>query len=214
MIQASSNTTRLATALAMALTLGLGASSTWAQSAVSEQADGNWLVRVRAVHLDSANKGSTTPDLGLSMNNKWLPEVDFSYFFTPNWAAELILTVPQKQKLYANGTQIGSFKHLPPVLTLQYHVTGLPYGIKPYVGAGVNYTRFSDRELPAGVSMDNDSLGGALQVGVDVPIGKNLYFNVDVKKVYIKTDVKLAGEKIGSFKADPVLVGVGLGWRF
>ncbi len=62
--------------------------------------------------------------------------------------------------------------------------------------------------------MDNDSLGGALQAGVDVPIGKNLYFNVDVKKVYIKTDVKLAGEKIGSFKADPVLVGVGLGWRF
>ncbi len=146
MIQAS-NTKRLATALAMALTLGLGlgASSTWAQSASSEQADGNWLVRVRAVHLDSANKGSTTPDLGLSMNDKWLPEVDFSYFFTPNWAAELILTVPQKQKLYANGTQIGSFKHLPPVLTLQYHVTGLPYGIKPYEGDGVNYTRFSER---------------------------------------------------------------------
>ena len=69
MIQAS-NTKRLATALAMALTLGLGASSTWAQSASSEQADGNWLVRVRAVHLDSANKGSTTPDLGLSMNDK------------------------------------------------------------------------------------------------------------------------------------------------
>lgn len=88
------------------------------------QADGEspWLVRVRSVHLDSSNKDSTP--LGLSINNKTFGEVDVSYFLSPNVAAELVLTTPQKQTVYANGSEIGSFKHLPPSLLLQYHFTG------------------------------------------------------------------------------------------
>ena len=84
----------------------------------------------------------------------------------------------------------------------------------PYVGAGLNYTRFSSVNLPAGVSIDRNSFGPALQVGVDIPLAKNLYLNFDVKKVFIKTDVSAGGAKLGTFKVDPVLVGVGLGWRF
>ena len=89
------------------------------------QDTGPWLVRVRALHLDSANKDST--GFGLSISDKTFPEVDISYFFSPNVAAELILTYPQKQRLHSTvvGAEIGTFKHLPPTLTLQYHVTGL-----------------------------------------------------------------------------------------
>ena len=193
----------LAVAVLCALTSG---------AAFAQQAESPWLVRVRAVHLDSANKDST--GLGLSVNNKTIPEVDISYFFNKNVAAELILTVPQKHDLSSSvlGGRIGSLKHLPPSLLLQYHF-GAP-GFKPYVGAGVNYTRFSNVNLPAGVDIDRNSWGGALQVGVDVPLTKNLYLNFDVKKVYIKTDVFAGGAKAGTFKVDPVLVGVGLGWRF
>ena len=86
--------------------------------------------------------------------------------------------------------------------------------MRPYAGIGLNYTRFSSVKLPAGVDIDRNSFGAALQVGVDIPLQKNLYLNLDVKKVFIKTDVSLAGSKIGTFKVDPVLVGVGLGWRF
>lgn len=181
-------------------------------AAFAQQAESPWLVRVRAVHLDSANKDST--GLGLSVNNKTIPEVDISYFFNKNVAAELILTVPQKHDLSSSvlGGRIGSLKHLPPSLLLQYHFDAP--GFKPYVGAGVNYTRFSNVNLPAGVDIDRNSWGGALQVGVDVPLSKNLYLNFDVKKVYIKTDVFAGGAKAGTFKVDPVLVGVGLGWRF
>ena len=179
-------------------------------AAFAQQAEGPWLVRARAVNLQASN-GDTT-GLGLSTNNKWLPEVDFTYFINKNIAAELILTVPQSQTLYSKGTAIGSFKHLPPTLTLQYHFD--MNGFKPYVGAGINYTRLSDINLPAGVSVDSNSFGPALQVGVDIPVGKNLYVNFDVKKVYIRTDVSAAGSKLGNFKVDPLLVGVGLGWRF
>ncbi len=173
---------------------------------------GDLLVRARAVHLDSANKDST--GLGLTVNNKTLPEVDFTYFFDKNLAAELVLTVPQKHTLYANGAAIGTLKHLPPTLTLQYHFdTGS--GFKPYVGAGLNYTRFSGVNVLGGaVTVDRNSFGPALQVGVDFPLSKNLYLNVDVKKVYIKTDVIAGGAKLGTFKVDPLLVGVGLGWKF
>ncbi len=181
-------------------------------AAFAQQAESPWLVRVRAVHLDSANKDST--GLGLSVNNKTIPEVDITYFFNKNVAAELILTVPQKHDLSSSvlGGRIGSLKHLPPSLLLQYHFDAP--GFKPYVGAGVNYTRFSSVNLPAGVDIDRNSWGGALQVGVDIPLSKNLSLNFDVKKVYIKTDVFAGGAKAGTFKVDPVLVGVGLGWRF
>ena len=172
---------------------------------------GSLLVRARAVHMDSANKDST--GLGLAINNKTLPEVDFSYFFSKHIAAELILTVPQKHTLTSNGTAIGSLRHLPPTLTVQYHFDAP--GFKPYVGAGLNYTRFSSVNILGGAAdVKRNSFGPALQVGVDIPLAKNLYLNFDVKKVFIKTDVTAGGAKLGTFKVDPVLVGVGLGWRF
>lgn len=187
-------------------------------AAMAQQAtEGPWMVRARAVHLNSSNSDST--GLGLAINNKWMPEVDISYFFNKNVAVELVLTVPQKQTISASGTTIGSLKHLPPTLTAQYHFTDLG-GFKPYLGAGVNYTRFSSVRFDSGVnaalnpSIDKNSFGWALQAGVDIPLSKNLYLNVDVKKVQIKTDVSSFGTKVGEFKVNPVLFGVGLGWRF
>ena len=170
-----------------------------------------WLVRVRAVNLDSANKDST--GLDLSINDKVIPEVDITYFLTPNLSAELVLTYPQKHTLKAGAAEIGSLKHLPPTLTAQYRFTGLGT-FTPYVGAGLNYTRFSSVNLPAGVSIDKNSFGLAVQAGVDVPLSNQLSLNFDVKKVQIRTDVSAGGAEIGKFKVDPLLVGVGVGWRF
>ena len=62
------------------------------------------MVRARAVHLDGANKDSTP--LGLTVNNKTIAEVDVTYFFNKNIAAELILTVPQKHTLSAGGAAL------------------------------------------------------------------------------------------------------------
>ncbi|MCF8206386.1 MAG: outer membrane beta-barrel protein [Methylotenera sp.] len=179
--------------------------------------EGPWLVRVRALHLDSANKDST--GLGLSVNNKTFPEVDFSYFVTPNIAAELILTYPQKHTLYSNGAEIGSLKHLPPTLTLQYHFN--PTGsVRPYVGAGLNYTNFSSVNFAPAVqtalqpSIKRNSWGAAFQIGADVEIAKGTYLNFDVKKVGLDTTVYSKGTEVGKFKVNPTLVSVGLGWRF
>ena len=147
----------------------------------------------------------------LSINDKWIPEVDVSYFFTPNFAAELILTYPQKHDVRLGGTKIGSVKHLPPTLLAQYHFTGLG-AFKPYVGAGVNYTRFSGVDIAGGaLTVKKNSWGPALQLGFDYALDKHWSLNLDVKKVYIDTTVSGG---VGRFKVDPVLVGLGVGYRF
>ncbi|MBX6318968.1 OmpW family protein [Pigmentiphaga sp.] len=184
--------------------------------AMAQHQDGKWQFRARAVHLDSENKG-VAPGLDVGINDKWMPEVDVSYYFTPNIAAELVLTYPQKHTVRLNGDKIGTLKHLPPTLLLQYHFTDFG-AFKPYVGAGVNYTRFSSVDLAipgAALDVKRSSFGAALQVGFDYALDKNWSLNVDVKKVYIDTDVKVKnGASLGNFKVNPWLIGIGLGYRF
>ena len=180
--------------------------------------EGPWLVRVRAVHLDPANKSDPIGGVGasdrLTINSKTIPEVDISYFFTPNWATELVLTYPQKQKVSLDGAEIGSFKHLPPTLTLQYHFTPQKT-ISPYVGAGINYTRISSVKLLNGAAdLESSSLGLALQAGIDFKLDKNWSLNLDVKKVQIRSDVSTAAGQLSAVKIDPWLIGVGVGYRF
>ena len=170
-----------------------------------------WMVRFRATNLDMANKNGTTI-ADLNVNNKVIPEVDVTYFFNKNVAAELVLTVPQKQTVYSGSTALGTFKHLPPTLLAQYHFTNFN-GFKPYVGAGINYTKISSVNLGA-ATLDSHSWGGALQVGVDIPLDKNWSLNFDVKKIYIKTDVYSGTTNTGTLKLDPVAASVGIGYRF
>lgn len=193
-----------------------------AQAAVEDP----WMVRIRAVHMDMANESNPIPALGVTANdtvhvsNKTIPEIDISYFFTPNWAAELVLTYPQRHtvSLVNNGTvtPLGSFKHLPPVLTLQYHFSpGASF--QPYAGLGVNYTNISSVKLAAGaqpLDLENNSVGLALNAGFDYKLDKSMYLNVDMKKVQLRSDVLANGSAVSKVKVDPLLIGVGVGWRF
>lgn len=182
------------------------------------QDTGNWIIRGRALHLRSTNNDNT--GLGLTISDKTFPEVDFTYFLSPNLAAELVLTYPQSHTINSEavGADVGTFKHLPPTLTLQYHFTGIQ-GIRPYVGAGVNYTHLSSISFNANVaalnlSLKTNSYGLAAQIGADVPLGGGWLFNVDLKKVQIGTTLYANGVSQGDFKVDPVLFSVGVGKRF
>ncbi len=180
--------------------------------------EGPWMVRGRVLHMsvDNGNENSVPGLPQVTAEDKTFPEVDFSYFFTKNIAAELILTYPQAHTISLGGTPIGSAKHLPPTLTVQYHF--LPDGdLQPYVGAGVNYTRFMDVNLAGGsVTLDNDSFGLAAQAGVDYRVAPNWYLNLDAKYVQIETNVKSAasGATLTKLKIDPMLLSVGIGYRF
>lgn len=177
---------------------------------------GSFMVRARAVHINFDNgQSNLVKALDIEAQNRWIPEVDLSYFFTPNIAAELVLTYPQKVKVDAGSTKIGTIKALPPSLMLQYHFTNLG-AFKPYVGLGVNYTVFYDRGnfVIPGADVERSSLGLAAQVGFDYMLDKNWSLNMDVKYIQMDTDVKIGSTKLGNLDLNPITAGIGVGYRF
>lgn len=183
--------------------------------ALPVQADqGDWLVRARLLQL----RPSVSSTIGtLDVSNEVTPEVDFSYFLTENIAAELILAT-QRHTVKNAGVDLGKVSHLPPTLTLQYHFMPKET-FRPYVGAGLNYTRFYNTSLALGatpLTVDSNSWGGAVQAGFDVALDKKWFLNFDIKKIWIKTDVKngTTGAFVSQLKIDPVVVGVGVGLKF
>jgi outer membrane protein len=200
------------------IALGLGLCAGF--PVLAQQAEGNWLIRGRAVRLDFDNGQSSAlkRNVGAKVeaDSRWIPEVDISYFFTRNIAAELVLTYPQRIHINIAGQRAGTIKALPPSLLLQYHFTDFG-AFKPYVGAGVNYTIFSKRGniLNHQASVSKDSVGLVGQIGFDYAFSKNWSFNVDAKYVRMDTDVKVKGiGKVGSIDLDPWLFGIGIGYRF
>ena len=185
---------------------------------LNAMAETPWLVRARAVYVDPADKSDPVGGVGASdrihVSDKTIPDVDISYFFTPNIAAELMLTYPQKHTVYLDGSAIGTFRHLPPGLIAQYHFAP-DARFSPYVGLGVNWTTFSRNKMLGGAaSLEHDSVGPVAQAGLDVKLGGPWSLNFDVKKVRLRSDVLINGVKASTAKVDPVLLGVGIGYRF
>ncbi len=183
--------------------------------ALPAQADqGDWLARARILDI----RPSVSSSIGtLGVSNEVTPEVDFSYFFTDNIATELILAT-QRHTVTVGGASVGNVSHLPPTLTLQYHFMPKET-FRPYVGAGLNYTRFYNASLALGatpLTVDKNSWGGAVQAGFDYALDKKWFLNFDVKKIWISTNVNngLTGAQISSLKIDPVIIGVGVGMKF
>lgn len=181
-----------------------------------------WQVRVRALGVVTENSGyvNEIPGSGLSYSNTIAPELDISYYFTDNLAAELILGTTYANvngKGTIDGLDVGKVWLLPPTLTMQYHFTNFG-AFKPYVGAGVNYSIFyNQKSHDADYLKVKNTFGGALQVGFDYMINDHWGFNFDVKKLYLRPefDVNVGGAQLsGKAKLDPWLIGTGITYRF
>jgi outer membrane protein len=187
-----------------------------------------WQVRLRAVGVapeESATIGIIGGDVAIS--NALIPELDFTYFFTENFAAELILGTAkhdvQAINTAAGDVNLGSVWLLPPTLTAQYHFyTSDKKVFKPYIGAGVNYTLFYNVKSGdvADVSYDN-ALGYAAQLGFDLMVDDTFFINVDVKRLFLSTDVSVDASNLApgliipaEVDINPWLVGVGVGMKF
>lgn len=175
---------------------------------------GDVMLRARAINVRPDESGRASNGDSISINNTVVPELDLTYFFTPNVSAELIAAVTKHDVRTSSGINAGSAWLLPPTLTLQYHFTDIS-SVLPYVGAGVNYTYFFN-EKGGALNQANyeDSFGGALQVGADIPLQGNWFANVDVKKVFIDTNVNFSNGVTADVDIDPWIVGVGIGYKF
>jgi outer membrane protein len=220
-----------------------------------------WMVRVRAVGVITRDDGSVSipdpwtntvlatigrtanpvPGSVLSNSDTVIPEIDISYFFTPNIALELILGVTPHRVTgqgVLSGLDIGQTWVLPPTLTLQYHFTWFG-AFKPYIGAGVNYSVFfntSGANIPAvvpltaplGATLAVTSLtvknewAPAVQIGFDYMLNKHVGINFDVKRLWLSPDwhgaISVAGRApvpmSGKDNLDPWLIGGGVTYKF
>jgi outer membrane protein len=196
--------------------LALGLLATLSFGAMAQE--NPWMVRARATHLNWDNgQSGAAQSLDVNAKNKTIPEVDITYFFTKNIAAELVLTYPQRVDVRSGQNSLGTVTALPPTLLAQYHFTD--FGpLKPYVGAGVNYTRFGSRNLGSAnaFSVETSSIGYAAQVGADYMLTKNWGINLDVKYLQIKTDVidNNTNASAGTLKLSPIATSVGVTYKF
>jgi outer membrane protein len=192
-------------------------------AAQAQATENPWMVRVRAVDLLWQNgQSGLVQAANVKAKNQIIPELDVSYFFTKNIAAELVLTWPQQVNItYGPGNaNAGKITALPPSLLAQYHFTDLG-AFKPYVGAGINYTIFGNRQnFPAlgnQVQVDQSSVGFVGQVGMDYMFDKNWGMNVDLKYATMSTNVTgsggLAGAS-GKLTLNPWMPAVGVTYKF
>lgn len=183
-----------------------------------------WMIRLRAVGVLTRDSGNVDqlPGSDLNVSNSVIPELDITYFFTPNIAAELILGVTPHSMTGAgtiNGVDVGKVWLLPPTLTLQYHFTNFgPF--KPYVGVGGNYTVFFNQEAAGGVVTGinvHNAFAPAVQIGFDYMIDRHWGLNFDVKKLWLRPDfdATIVGLAMtGKANLDPWLIGGGVTYKF
>lgn len=192
---------------------------------------GDWNIRLRGLGVMTQETGDiksavTGASLGLSAEVKedYIPELDISYFLTKNIALELVLGTSRHEvnALNAAGvsTRVGDVSLLPPTLTAQYHF--LPDSrYSPYLSAGINYTIFYGEDAAGGTITNtsyDDNFGYALGGGFDVAVQDGWSLNFDVKKMFLSTTVRGDSPLLGKWESDvaldPVLVSVGIGYRF
>lgn len=205
--------------LVLASALALAASPVFAQSA------GTWTIGV-GVHnvAPKSNNGTLvgTPlgNLKMDVSNNARPSVTGEYFLKDNLGLEVLAALPFEHDINVVGVgKVGSTKHLPPTVSLQYHFGAGK--VRPFVGVGLNYTKFFSTHTEgviAGTKLDlSDSWGLAGHIGVDFQVSEKAAIRIDYRKIDIDTDVKLNGANLGApntVNIDPSVYGVAYVFSF
>lgn len=189
-----------------------------APAKAAAETEGNWLVRGRIITVDPANDGGHVNTLGgkPKVGTDTVPEIDITYFVTPNIGIEAIAaTTEHKVHVTKRPAELdlGKVKLLPPTVTANYHFN--LGNFKPYVGAGLTYAHFYDAEHPGYGSVKyDDNWGTALQVGADYQVCKNWVVNADIKKIFVSSDVTVNDTIKAKANLNPTVAGIGIGYRF
>lgn len=180
----------------------------------SAHEQGDWLLRFGASYV---NPKSNNSDI-VSVDGATSFTFNVAYMMSDNWAVELLAAWPFKHDIeLLDGTKVGSTKHLPPTLNIQYHFAP-ESKVQPYLGVGLNYTNFFSEKTTGPLDGTNlnlgDSWGIGAQFGVDIPLNDRWFLNADIRYIDIETKARLDGESLGKVKIDPWIYGLNVGVRF
>lgn len=197
---------------------------------------GDLIVRAGAAVVDPRDSSGAIAVAGLGTLSGTGAGVDsgsalglaLTYMVTPHWGIELLAATPFEHDIAAQGLgidRLGSTRHLPPTLSLQYYFADPGSRLQPYVGLGINYTVFFEEESSsaARTALDarnlelDESFGLAAQLGIDLQLNERWLLNAAVWRIDIDTtatvDTALGRAKVNA-DLDPWVYMVGFGYRF
>lgn len=190
-----------------------------AAPALHAEESGRWQVRIGAHQVDPTSGNGTLAGgtLRSDLDGDFKPTISLEYYLTPHLGIDVLAAAPFRHELRLNGAKAAEVRHLPPTVSLNWHF--LPDGkVSPFVGVGLNYTRFFsiDEYGPLeGTRLSlGDSFGLAAHVGVDIAINKRWAITLDARWMDIDTDVKVDGVRVGTVSIDPFAFGVAAAYRF
>jgi outer membrane protein len=178
------------------------------------QPTGAWAAQVGVHNVDPKSDNGH----GIDVDNAVGLTFNVRYFFTPSVAVDLLAALPFDHDISADGLgKVAKARHLPPTLSAMWYP--LPDAkVKPFVGAGLNYTTFFDvREKGAlsGTTLKlKDSFGPAAMAGVEFPLGAHASLVADIRWMDIDTKASINGAGIGTVHIDPIAYGLSYLYRF
>ncbi|MBS3805266.1 MAG: outer membrane beta-barrel protein [Oleiphilaceae bacterium] len=212
---------------------------------------GDIILRAGVAHVDPDSSSSRVNLDGAGPIPGWEVEVDSdtqlgltgTYMLTPHIGLGLLASSPFKHDIEGaealDGADLGETKHLPPTLTLQYFPMTSASRLQPYAGIGINYTHFFDEKTTptltgavAGLAPDaginatkldlDDSVGLALELGLDFALTDHFGLNAAIWYVDIDTDATITAFADGAEVAtatsdveiDPLVYMIGVSYRF
>jgi len=211
---------------------------------------GDFVLRAGAVHVapddssDSITVGGA-PLLGAGVDSKVSVDSNTqlglraTYMVTNHLGLGVLGATPFKHNINGGGDlpgdlKLGETKHLPPTLTLQYFPMASSSAFQPYAGVGVNYTVFFEEKTSSNLDTAlnvasselelDDSVGVAVEVGMDYMLSENFGLNAAIWWADINTDArvdvfdangtKLAETDEFEVEIDPMVYMVGFTYKF
>lgn len=200
---------------------------------------GDFIVRAGAAQVDPnddsdalAVNGAVLPGTEAEVDDDTQLGLTFTYMLTNHIGIGLLAATPFDHDLEADlgGLKVdaGSTKHLPPTVTLQYFPMDTASKFQPYVGVGVNYTKFFDEdvdsELEATLGLTggdleiDDSWGWSAQVGFDYQIDEHWLINASIWYIDLETEAKFKFDQPVVIETDvdidPMVYMIAVGYKF
>ena len=131
---------------------------------------------------------------------------------TPNIGAELVLGVPPRIKAKGTGAaaalgdELLSAKNISPTFLVNYYFGDPANTWRPYLGAGINYTKFTSvrSSLSTSKLTMSDSWGWAVQAGLSYAVSSDWGLFGTITRLDVKSNV----EAVASIPGVPVPVEV------
>lgn len=200
-------------------------------SAAALAAPGDWVVRLGVAHVSpnddsgALNGGDAPADARVGVDSGTSLGITLAYMLSDKLGIGVLGALPFKHDITGAGAldgagKIAEVKQLPPTVTLQYHFSPAAT-VRPYVGAGLNYTTFFSEKTSGAIedfdiSLD-DSFGWAVEAGVDMDLNRDWFVSAQLWYLAIDTKAKLTGPAdLGdvSVDIDPWVAMIGAGRRF